>query len=97
MAVVTVFELPGMTQDMYEQITKKMSEGRGAKEASDWPVAGLLSHTAATTPDGLLIVDVWDSKHSFQQFGEIIAPLHEEFGAPVPEPKVYQVFNQVTA
>jgi hypothetical protein len=97
MAVVAVFELPGMTQDMYQKITNKLSDGRGAKEPSDWPVAGLLSHTTATTPDGLLIVDVWESEQALQQFGQIIAPLHQEVGAPIPEPKVYPVFNLVTA
>jgi hypothetical protein len=98
MAIVTVFELPGMTQDMYEQIANKLTDGRGMlKDVSDWPVEGLLSHTCATTPDGLLIVDVWENEAAFQHFGQMIVPLHQEVGAPVPEPKVHQVYNVVTA
>jgi hypothetical protein len=97
MAIVTVFELPGMTQEMYDQIGNKLTEGRGKLEKpSDWPAPGLISHTCAATSDGLLIVDVWESEQAFQQFGEVIVPLHQEVGAPVPEPRIHPVVNVVT-
>jgi len=98
MAIVTVFELPGMTQDMYEQIANKLTDGRGMlKDVSDWPVEGLLSHTCQSETSFSMPRPFWETEAAFQQFGKVIVPLHQEVGAPVPEPKVHQVYNVVTA
>jgi hypothetical protein len=96
MAIVAVFEMPGMTQAQYEQSAEKVTGGRGpVTKPSDWPVAGLVSHTAAPTADGWLVVDVWESAEAFQQFGEIIVPILRELGLPDVQPKVYPVFTRV--
>ncbi|KAB1142378.1 hypothetical protein F7R91_29480 [Streptomyces luteolifulvus] len=98
MAIVAVFEMPGMTQAQYEQSADKVA-GRpgGVKSPSDWPVAGLISHTAAPTDNGWIVVDVWESAEAFQQFGETIVPILRELGVPDPQPKVYPVFTMVTS
>ncbi|WAZ19947.1 antibiotic biosynthesis monooxygenase [Streptomyces cinnabarinus] len=97
MAIVAVFEVPGMTRDQYEQSADKVTGGRGAVTASaDWPVPGLISHTSAPTPNGWLVVDVWESDEAFQRFGEIIVPILRELGAPDVEPKIYPVHTVVT-
>ena len=98
MAIVVVFDVPGMTQAHYEKSVEKLAGRPGpAKSPSDWPVAGLLSHTAAPTADGWLVVDVWESEEAFRQFGEVILPILRELGVPgEPQPKTYPVFNVVT-
>lgn len=97
MAVAVVFEIPGMTQGQYEQSADKLT-GRGpVKSPSDWPVPGLVSHTAAPTPDGWMVVDVWESEDAARQFGEIIVPILRDLGVAVVEPKVYPVFNMVAS
>lgn len=97
MAIIAIFELPGMTQAEYEQTTDKLTGGRGpVKKPADWPVPGLISHTAAPTPDGWFVADVWESEEAFRRFGEVIMPILREAGAPDVQPKIYPVFNLVT-
>jgi hypothetical protein len=55
-----------MTQAMYEQGTDRLTSGRGTvRKVSDWPVPGLISHTAAPMPNGWYVVDVWESEEVF--------------------------------
>lgn len=97
MAIIAIFEVPGMTQAGYQQTVVKVTGGRDTvKSAADWPVPGLISHTAAPTPNGWFVADVWESEEAFQKFGEVILPILKEVGAPEVQPKVYPVFNMVT-
>jgi hypothetical protein len=97
MAIITVVDMPGMTQAQYEQSAEKVAGRPGpVKSPADWPVAGLISHTAAPTADGWLVVDVWESEEAFRQFGETLVPILRELGLPEVEPQVYPVFNVVT-
>ncbi|MEV5974751.1 hypothetical protein [Streptomyces sp. NPDC051921] len=97
MAIVAVFEMPGMTQAQYEESAARVTGGRGTVTSSaDWPVPGLISHTSAPTPDGWLVVDVWESEEAFQRFGEIIIPILHELGVPEVKPKVHSVHTVVT-
>ncbi|QKW10360.1 hypothetical protein HUT18_32065 [Streptomyces sp. NA04227] len=96
MAIVAVFDMPGMTQAQYEQSAEMVAGRPGpVKTPADWPVAGLLSHTSAPTADGWLVVDVWESEEAFRQFGERIIPILRELGVPDVEPRVYPVFSMV--
>jgi hypothetical protein len=97
MAVAVVFEFPGMTREQYEQSAEKVTGGRGpVRSPSDWPVPGLVSHVAAATPDGWLVVDVWESEEAFRRFGEVIIPILKELGVADARPKVYPVHTVVT-
>ncbi|MGW6916994.1 hypothetical protein ACWGB8_24670 [Kitasatospora sp. NPDC054939] len=97
MAVVVIFEAPGMTQALYEQSVEKLTGVHGPlKAVGDLPVPGLLSHTAAPTSDGWLIVDVWESEEAFQRFGEVVTPIMNELGVQAAPPRMYPVFTMVT-
>jgi hypothetical protein len=97
MAIIAIFDQPGMTQAQYEQVADKVNHGRGmVKSLTDWPVPGLLSHTSARTPNGWFVADVWESEEAFRRFSEVVLPLLREAGAPEVEPKIYPVFNLVT-
>jgi hypothetical protein len=97
MAIVAVFDVPGMTQAQYEQSAEKVAGRPGpVKSPADWPVAGLISHTAAPTAGGWLVVDVWESEEAFQQFGETIIPILRELGVADVQPKIYPAFTVVT-
>ncbi|WP_439678922.1 hypothetical protein [Embleya sp. MST-111070] len=97
MPIVAVFDVPGMTRRQYEQSAEKVSGRAGpVKNLSDWPVSGLISHTSAATPDGWLVVDVWESEEAFREFGKTIIPILEELGVPDPKPRIYQAHTVVT-
>ncbi len=43
MAIIAVFDMPGMTQAQYEEGSSRVNRGRGLPKAgSDWPVPGLV-------------------------------------------------------
>ncbi|MDH6580811.1 hypothetical protein [Kitasatospora sp. MAP5-34] len=97
MAIIAAFDIPGGTQAQYEQVTNKMTGGRGVVRASsDWPVAGLISHAAGPSPSGWFVVDVWESEEAFQRFGEALRPLMQEAGMAETAPNIYPAFNTVT-
>ena len=94
MPVVMVHDSPGVTQEQYEQVGARLTEGRGLHSLSDWPVAGILSHTAGPTADGWRVIDVWESEEAFQRFGEVIGPVLEELGYP-GQPQLFELRNFV--
>ena len=97
MAIIVVFDAPGGTQAQYEQVCDRLSGGKGVLTSlSDAPEPGLLSHAAGPTPQGWLVVEVWESEEAFQRFGQKLAPFLEEAGMSGVEPKVYRAFNVVT-
>lgn len=97
MAIVAVFDVPGMTKEQYEKSAEAVSGRPGAvQNPKDWPVDGLISHTAAPTPGGWLVVDVWESEEAFQEFGKTILPALQKLGVENPQPKIYQAHTVVT-
>ena len=97
MAVVLVHQGPTVTQERYEEVVRKLTDGKSRMESpSDWPVAGLLVHTAGQSPDGFRVVDVWESEEACNQFGAILAPVLQEAGID-EQPTLYQSHTFVSA
>jgi hypothetical protein len=63
MAVLMTLELPGGTTAQYDR-TNELLGIAGERDAP----AGLVVHTCAVTDDGVVIVDVWDSLGSLDDF-----------------------------
>jgi hypothetical protein len=98
MAVVLVHQGPSVTQEAYEEIVRKVSDGKSRMESpSDWPVAGLLVHVAGQADGGFRVVDVWESEEACNQFGEILAPILKEVGVDDPPEQIYQAHTFVSA
>jgi hypothetical protein len=96
MAIIAVFDIPGGTQAMYEQVSNRLSGGKGLLTSrSDFSEPGLLSHAAGPTPQGWLVVEVWESEQAFRRFGQTLAPFLDEAGLSDLEPKVYEAVNVV--
>jgi hypothetical protein len=97
MAVVLVHEGPSLTQERYEEIVRKLTDGKSRMESpSDWPVEGLLVHAAGQGKNGFRVVDVWESEEACNQFGEVLAPILKEVGVDVP-PELYPAYAFVSA
>ena len=87
MAITTVFELPGMTQQQYDQVLRNLeANGLGAPN-------GRLYHVASASGNGLLIVDVWESEELLGKFAEGLIPIIVAAGATPAEPRILQVYN----
>ncbi|NGO14421.1 hypothetical protein G5C60_44210 [Streptomyces sp. HC44] len=97
MAIIAVFDTPGMTQAQYEEGASRVNQGRGLpKVSSDWPVPGLVAHIAGPSQNGWFVADVWESEEAFNQFGQIILPILRDLGFGDVQPKIVPAFNVVT-
>lgn len=97
MAVVLVFQGPGVTREAYEEVVRRLTGGKSKMDAiSDWPVEGLLVHAAGEGKDGFRVVDVWESEEAVQRFGEQLAP-HLQAAGITAQPEVYPAHAFVSA
>jgi len=79
-----VLEFTGVGEAEYRAVNEKLGidpdTGKG-----DWP-KGLTSHTGGTTPTGLCVVEVWESKADQEAFmGGRLGKALGEVGLPQPE------------
>ncbi|MFB7836622.1 antibiotic biosynthesis monooxygenase [Streptomyces sp. NPDC056056] len=88
MAVIVTVEMPGGTQEQYEETIRLL-------EAAEWfPAEGFLAHAAG--PDGTggwRVVDFWDSEDAFLAFVEKARPIFEQAGVRTILPSVQQAVN----
>jgi hypothetical protein len=83
MAIMMIFELPGMGPDKYDEVMKAL----GYHPTPRWP-KGFISHAAGAGPNGWTVVDVWESEAEFGAFQQNqLVPAFQKVGG-VPEPKV---------
>ncbi|MEU8526209.1 MULTISPECIES: hypothetical protein [Streptomyces] len=89
MAVLVVVDIPGGTKEQYEANHKKIT-------GSPWfPPKGFVSHVAAPSEAGWLIVDVFETKDDYTAFVERAMPIFQENGTPPVHPKFYEPANFV--
>ena len=97
MAVGMLLNLPGVTQEQYEQVNEKMW-GHFPMRPEDAP-DGLLMHSAGASEDGWYAYDIWESPEDFQNFVDNrLMPGIEQAGGIEGEPNVtftpaHAVFN----
>jgi len=97
MPVVLVHEGPTVTQERYEETVRRLTGGKSTLEApGDWPVEGLLVHTAGQGDSGFRVVDVWESEDSCRRFGEMLEPIMRDVGIEDP-PQIYAAHTFVSA
>jgi hypothetical protein len=90
MPVVVVHQGPTVTRDAYDKAVHELTGGKSRLESpSDWPVEGLIFHTAGEGANGFRIVDVWESEEAFARFGEALMPVLGQIGITDP-PEVYE-------
>jgi hypothetical protein len=87
MTVMMTAEVPGATEQQY----RELNEALGITPES--PPDGLITHMAARTPDGMRIVDVWQSEQAFNTFIEGAMPTMQQAGIPSFQPEMYPVHN----
>ena len=86
----------GITQEQYEDVVRRLTDGKGLQSPASWPVEGLLVHASGQGPDGFRVVDVWESEEAVQSFGEKIGPLFQEAGIE-SEPTFYPAHTFIKA
>ncbi|MFF8375367.1 hypothetical protein ACF07V_04405 [Streptomyces sp. NPDC015661] len=89
--VVVTVEIPGGTQEQYEETTRLI-------QAAEWfPPAGFIAH--ASGPDGQggwRITDFFDSEENFLAFVAKAKPFFERTGMPPVMPSFQQAVNIIS-
>jgi quinol monooxygenase YgiN len=86
--VIVIAEVPDAGTDVYDQVRDEIP-GHDENHPS-------VSHAAAITDDGLLIVDVWESEEAFGRYaGEKVAPAGEKAGMTGFEPRFVKVHGHM--
>jgi hypothetical protein len=91
MAVVIRFTSPGMTAAKYDEIVKRL-EASGAGSP-----AGRQYHVCFGDPESLRVSDIWDSRESFEKFGETLKPILQELEIDPGQPEIIEVYNTIEA
>jgi len=87
MALGLYFTPSSFTPEMYDDAVSRLeAAGAGAP-------AGRLYHFALETDGQIQVFDVWDSRESFEAFGETLLPIMEALGADPGQPQVRSVHN----
>ena len=97
MAVLLVHQGPTLTRESYEEVVRRLTGGKPQLESlSDWPVRGIISHSAGDAPSGFRVVDVWESEEAAQAFGQQLGPILQEAGV-TDEPEMYPAHTFVNS
>ena len=90
MALAFLQEVPGMTQEQYDQVLETLQ--RGGKTAE-----GRIFHVAGPMEGGWRVVDVWESQEAVNKFfQEQLGPALQEAGVAAPQPQFWPVHNMLS-
>ncbi len=87
MEINALFHPDGMTKAQYDEAVEKLTA------AGAWPPEGQLSHTCYGEDGDLRVADVFDSRESFDAFGQILMPILADVGIGNPEPEISDIHN----
>jgi hypothetical protein len=96
MSVMAIHHTHSLTQERYEEVVRRLTDGKTRLESpSDLPFEGLLVHVAAQTDSGFVIFDVFESEEAFARFGQIVEPIAREVGIEEP-PRSYPAHTYIS-
>jgi hypothetical protein len=85
MLIMAVHEVPSLTQEKYEEVIRRLTNGKSRVESpSDLPFEGLLVHLAGQRENGFCIVDIFESEEAVARSREAISPIVQEVGIEEP-------------
>ena len=89
MALTVILELPGVTQQQYDQVIDRITPDRKSPQ-------GQILHVGGPIEGGWCVVDVWESQEAFERFlQQKLIQAMQEAGMPPPQRKVFPVYNMI--
>lgn len=89
MAIVMRFASTGFDTAKYDETIRRL-EAAGAGSP-----AGRFYHVCFGDPNNLSVSDIWDSRESFDKFGETLQPILKDLGIEPGEPEIFEVHNLI--
>jgi hypothetical protein len=94
MAFAVIAEIPGGTLEQYD----KVSEALGLKDENS-ASPGLVIHLAGLAGDGLVVIDVWESREAYEthlaELGEKGREAVRKIGLPPYTHREFEVYSLV--
>jgi hypothetical protein len=85
MVVVAVHQTPSLTRERYQEVVRRLTNGKSRFEsAADLPFEGLIFHAAGDRPGGFCVVDVFESQEAVDRFNEAMSSIPREVGIEEP-------------
>jgi len=85
MFVVAVHQTPTLTRERYEEVVRRVTDGKPRFEAAaDLPFEGLLVHAAGQGEKGFWVIDVFESEEAVDRFKEAMSSIPREVGIEQP-------------
>jgi len=85
MFVVAVHQTPSLTRERYEEVVRRVTNGKSRFESpSDLPFDGLIVHVAGEASQGFCVIDVFDSQEAVDRFNEAMGSIPREVGIERP-------------
>jgi hypothetical protein len=85
MLIMAVHQVPSLTQEKYEEVIRRVTNGKSRVESpSDLPFEGLLVHIAGQRENGFCIVDIFESEEAVEEFRQVMGTIPEEVGIEEP-------------
>jgi hypothetical protein len=89
MAVAVVFTPTTMSVSQYDECIRQLVQaGAGSPP-------GRLYHVCHVVDGRPRVLDVWDSRESFERFGQTLMPILERLGADPGQPAISEVHNVI--
>ena len=85
MLIMAVHQVPSLTQEKYEEVIRRLTNGKSRVESpTDLPFEGLLVHIAGQRENGFCIVDVFESEEAVEEFRQVMGTIPQEVGIEEP-------------
>ncbi len=85
MLIMAMHQTPTLTQERYEEVVRRITNGKHRLESpSDLPFEGLLVHAAGQGPNGFCILDVFESEEAVERFRQAVGTIPEQVGIEEP-------------
>jgi hypothetical protein len=85
MFVVAVHQTASLTRERYQEVVRRLTNGKSRFEsAADLPFEGLVFHAAGERAGGFCVVDVFESQEAVDRFNEAMSSIPREVGIEEP-------------
>ena len=97
MYVVAVHQTPTLTQERYEEVVRRLTNGkRRFESADDIPFEGILVHVTGQGSQGFYVIDVFASEEAVERFNQAMGSMPREVGIQQP-PEFFPAHTVVVA
>lgn len=81
MPIIGVHQVPSLTRERYEQVVRRLTNGKSRIESpADLPFRGLLVHGAGNGKHGFCVIDVFASEGAVRAFERALGSIPREVG-----------------